>query len=45
MFDVLMGKVKAFFSWVLGMGKGLLGRVLGLPKKVLCWLHSKFCGC
>ncbi len=44
MFDV-MEKVKVFFSWVLGMGKDLLGRALGLPKKALCWLHSKLCGC
>jgi len=43
--DVMMEKVKAFFGWVLTMVKGLMVKVLALPKRAMCWLHSKWCGC
>jgi hypothetical protein len=45
MFAGIMDKVKAFVGWVWGMVMGFFSMVMALPKKALCWLHEKFCGC
>ena len=34
MFDVFKEKAKALLAWVLGW-----------PKRLVCMLHSKICGC
>jgi hypothetical protein len=45
MFAEIMEKMKGFVLWVFGMVKNFFFGLLGYPKKALCWLHSKFCGC
>jgi hypothetical protein len=45
MFAGIMEKVKAFFGGLVSMFWGLVSKLMAIPKKALCWLHSKFCGC
>lgn len=40
-----MEKVMAFVGWVWDKVKGLFGWLMTFPKRWLCWLHDKFCGC
>ncbi len=41
----MMDMLKAFLAGMLDKGKSLLFWVLRLPKKLMCMLHSKICGC
>ncbi len=40
-----MEMFKAFLGGMWAKAKGLFGWALGWPKRFLCWLHSKLCGC
>ncbi len=40
-----MEMLKAMLGSMWEKAKRLFGWVLGLPKRFLCMLHDKFCGC